>query len=708
MRMGLRLHHLAIGWVIGVSIGLILLNLQYYPPANGRDEIDHLTLIQFYADNNRFPVLPDDYEIASEQAHQPPLYYLLTSTLVRLGIGEIDPLNYEENPFLLRDNYNPDLPPYNRVLYIQNFDATPIHILRWLSVSIILIGVAAIWKTVYILFDQSMAQVVAPLTLAFLMLTPSFWRTAIIVNNNQLVFMWASLATWQLAYLWIHGFTWRRSVVLGTFLGLGLLTKLYMLPLLAATAGLAYLAKRRAGAATGTVRHQPLWAGGVAVVVAAGWACAWYVRNMLLYQDPTASRATETLLDSRRTEPFTLLDFLEAITTWSGELWIESWNILNTTETLVFASTIGTLLILSNLLTFRKNSNPQIFLWSITLPTLIFAIAGAIRNTHADYTPPLLLAAYPSIHILFALGVWSWISPQYQQRLSFSVIIFITALTVMFHGRFFTPLFPPISDDATIQTNIEFENDIRLTSYEYSSNAAQPDDWIRIKLCWQTDTPQDQDYAFTLQLVLPDMPRAAIQDGYHLSGRYPTSQWAVNETICEWIPLHIQNGVETPRAYELLVSLYEVDGEKLIWVDDPTRDPIIDRITIYEQSTAQNIDTPWQVADWGKVAINLDNPNQPQAITLTWQVLQAAPTNYRYYIHLLDETENIIAQADAPPLNNTYPTSYWVNNTTFTETILLPAAPDATQLKIGVYDPNTNQRGIWQDGTDGIVIPLNN
>jgi hypothetical protein len=80
------------------------------------------------------------------------------------------------------------------------------------------------------------------------------------------------------------------------------------------------------------------------------------------------------------------------------------------------------------------------------------------------------------------------------------------------------------------------------------------------------------------------------------------------------------------------------------------------------------------------------------SLTLYWESLAPVNENYIVFIHLLDSNGNIIAQADAPPTNNAYPTSWWSPGETIADIHSLPPRSDVVPLRLGLYDLNSGQR----------------
>ncbi len=90
-------------------------------------------------------------------------------------------------------------------------------------------------------------------------------------------------------------------------------------------------------------------------------------------------------------------------------------------------------------------------------------------------------------------------------------------------------------------------------------------------------------------------------------------------------------------------------------------------------------------------------PGDSFTITLYWQSLAEMNQNYSTFVHLLDETELIVAQRDMYPGQGLYPTSLWsVGDTIANRYVLrLPEtafAPNQAQLEVGLYNFATGER----------------
>ena len=96
-------------------------------------------------------------------------------------------------------------------------------------------------------------------------------------------------------------------------------------------------------------------------------------------------------------------------------------------------------------------------------------------------------------------------------------------------------------------------------------------------------------------------------------------------------------------------------------------------------------------------------------ISLLWQANAEMLTSYRVFIHLVDGSGQILAQADGEPANWSRPTTGWVPGEYILDvhTLNLPLElPTAASLRLGLYDPITNQR-LQTEAGDFVVVPLN-
>ncbi len=242
------------------------------PPWQAPDEIAHYGYVESLFYEHTFPVLGQT--LLSERVQ---------------AIGPVDPskqIDYYKGSLDL--NWIAQHPPlYYLVLqplyaFLPHDDAvTCIFILRFISM---LLGCVTLWfagKTLKILIPENeLLQKTVLVAMAFL---PMFSSISAVMNNDNLVFMLASILTWLSVKNFDHHDT-RGSLQMGILLGLLALTKATSLPLFLSIFILEVIKHLRAKLQGKNypkcfLKHQFVIFGSALAI--AGW---WYVRNLVLYK----------------------------------------------------------------------------------------------------------------------------------------------------------------------------------------------------------------------------------------------------------------------------------------------------------------------------------------------------------------------------------------------------------------------------------------
>ncbi|MCI0394846.1 MAG: hypothetical protein L0322_07885 [Chloroflexi bacterium] len=91
-----------------------------------------------------------------------------------------------------------------------------------------------------------------------------------------------------------------------------------------------------------------------------------------------------------------------------------------------------------------------------------------------------------------------------------------------------------------------------------------------------------------------------------------------------------------------------------------------------------------------------EGPEEALAVTFYWRALEPAEAQAAVFVHLLDETGQIIAQHDGQPVLDTYPLPTWQPGVVIADShrLSLPAALPAGlyRLAVGLYDPDSLAR----------------
>jgi hypothetical protein len=230
---------------------------------------------------------------------------------------------------------------------------------------------------------------------------------------------------------------------------------------------------------------------------------------------------------------------------------------------------------------------------------------------------------------------------------------------------------------------------------------------LAVQLRWATAVDIPHHYQLSLRLTDPNGVEffAAQLDTQPSYGQQATTTWLPNQWRDDWLALDIypDAGQPFPPPYTLLITLYDVpSGQPLITrrlgeLHSSLRDPeqLIFRPHEPNFILPNNPDFIPVDSTLGEPPLialrgyELSETENELAITLFWQALADVPTDYHHFVHLLDPaTGQPIAQHDAMPQNNSYPTSQWRKGEVVADRLVLDvrAVPSGSYaLTTGLY-----------------------
>lgn len=95
------------------------------------------------------------------------------------------------------------------------------------------------------------------------------------------------------------------------------------------------------------------------------------------------------------------------------------------------------------------------------------------------------------------------------------------------------------------------------------------------------------------------------------------------------------------------------------------------------------------------------------AVELRWEATGAVPASYKVFVHLTDELGALVAQHDSVPASEERPTTTWAPGQVVVDRhgLFLPSRlPERLRLRVGLYDPVTEERLRLPDGSDQVEI----
>ncbi len=375
------------------------------PYGEAPDEYMHLRYIDYIVRwSDLPPIVAGAY---SNEAVQPPLYYLLSATLVRAVrlVSGTPPHDHLIPPI----HTNPAYPAHS-LLVLQHPAGE-----RWLSWPLTLRALAILCGLGVVLLTYATARLLVPPPAPALV---SLLAAAVVAGIPQANFIRASVTNENLAALigaWISYLlaahltgprSTRRVGWLAVACGLGLLTKLSLAPLLPIVAGVLWL--RRAAPPGADRRHAWHWAALTWVGVV-----AFYSYRALVYDDPLARAAWTAMLPSD--SPWQWNDLFWLRDPFRHELWASfwgnfGWQRIPLPDWLYLAFAGLTLLAVLGgiaLVARRGLSPPQTAVCAVCLATLaaLYALVIVISLRLIAWQGRELYPALTAVGVLFGFGL---------------------------------------------------------------------------------------------------------------------------------------------------------------------------------------------------------------------------------------------------------------------------------------------------------------
>jgi 4-amino-4-deoxy-L-arabinose transferase-like glycosyltransferase len=234
---------------------------------------------------------------------------------------------------------------------------------------------------------------------------------------------------------------------------------------------------------------------------------------------------------------------------------------------------------------------------------------------------------------------------------------------------------------------------------------------------WKAYGGASADYDIVIRLIDDAGRQWAQTDGPPLESTYPTSMWRSGEKVADVRLLWVDPNAP-PGRYRLAVAFYDNLTDSRLPVSGSS---VPD--TIYLGPLKVPLPPPTespegvqpQSARFGDVAqlLGYGLTSQPNDVSLSlyWKAESPDGVDYTIFVHLLDETGQLVIGHDNQPVSGSYPTSIWepseiiLDEHTF-DTSGLP--PGEYRIEIGMYLLETGERlpVSLPDGTENVAGQL--
>ena len=688
------------------------------------DEADHFLFVQYLVENGRLPTMhPIASDNATMEANQPPLFYALNALLVggqefsapaHLPLNacySFDPADAGRQTFYLHHTAE-QFPP------TSTYRAH--HLARLLSV---LLGTLTVATTYWLGWLVSQRRDVATLSAALVAFTPQFLFINASVNNDVLMgtlgVLIVALAVWV-----AQRPTLGRVILLGTAVGLGLLTKFALfafwpLALLAVWWKFGEEKQRRGAgglfASPRLLRRSTTLVLGLPLLIA-GWL---YAHNWQTYGDPLVwavhlqAKGEQVL----RTEPLRWADAAEFLSVHFRSFWgLFGW--LNVQLPPWQYALYGLLMALgvAGWVRHGRQLANRWLLFPLLASAAIYASLGryALTINWSGYQGRLAFAALGPLMVLLAIGLLGKgeFDAETQGRRDgqglggawprvgvYSVGMFLLAVWSLL--GVVRPAYPPEVVYAhtvdTIPTCARFANGLWLDGYALPSPITA-DERVPLHL-WG--------YATAVGSA-PLRAQWVGWDGQPVGEATADLSWTAGQTISTTLLLPAPRTSDTPQQLLLTLSM----GQEVAVAATTANGRVLEHPFVLARRgliSGSPIPPPAQVVDavWADGRLRLvgydtavDEDDGRLTVRLVWQPLAPLPADYTTFVHLLDEEGNLLAQQDSQPWDGRYPTTLWPVGETVAETKVLRLPPHTIppRLRIGAYVwPSGEAVGLWEE-----------
>ncbi len=276
------------------------------------------------------------------------------------------------------------------------------------------------------------------------------------------------------------------------------------------------------------------------------------------------------------------------------------------------------------------------------------------------------------------------------------------------------------------ELDVNFGGEMRLVSYDLSSDHLAPGEELGVALKWQALETRDN-YKVFVYVVGQDGRRLAQRDSHVLGGFYNPALWEHGDSAVDHHRLIIPSDA-SPGVYRVEVGIYRPLTLERVPVLSPEGMPVGDSIILDyvsigqveaedrpgvrvgarlgEQVELMGYDVVLGVVEGVEPILSLE-PGAPLGLRVYWQALSPPLADYTVFLHLVDEHGRIAAQWDAQPMGGFAPTSSWRPGRTFVDPVEISMdsiPPGSYVLYAGMYALETGERLLTEGGGDRIKL----
>jgi 4-amino-4-deoxy-L-arabinose transferase-like glycosyltransferase len=688
------------------------------PLYEATDEVRHVRYVRHLAVYNALPEQVTEGPRA--QSHHPPLYYALAALVSRwVPVAEDVYYSPPTNPFWAYRYWEVGQDNKNQYLH-GSAEAFPFHgialavyLMRWFSV---LLGLGVVYLT------YRLGRAVWPgrpaLALAgaaVVAFNPQFLYLSGAVGNDVAAALAAMAVLLASVHLLSAAYSVRRAAGIGALFGLALLTKFNLVALLAIIE-LALLIVAIRGRDWRPMVHGNLVLLPIAAAIS-GW---WFLRNQLLYGEPTGFQRVTELWGVRDPSESWALAWSELPYLWSslwgrfgyGQVPLPDW-IYRVLALAAGVGIAGALWQMGAMVARRRVRTPILFLLLMVL--LVFAVVFAyILVSPAGSMGRFFFPGLPALALLITWG-WSRLLPRRWEARGLALpstgmgLFSIWALVFILRPAFVHPPLTPAAEAGALphEAQLSLGGLAELRGYEVSPGLLHPGKPLDVTVYWGTLGTTSDEYTVFVHLIDQEGVVVAQRDTYPGLGRYPTTTWTPGKVFADTYRVWLPESAYAPNTISVRIGLYRPEAGRLLTPDG--RDALELGTVVLEPRPDGRFPNPMRINlnnDVALVGYELDpravRPGDTIELTLYWEPLRPVAENYSAFVQALAPPANLVGKAGGWAGGEQAPTSTWrpgeVVTDRYTLSIAADAQPGIYDVVVGMTGPPGNLPVVADDG----------